>query len=706
MSLKIFQSEASECGLACLAMVANAHGHEVELTTLRRRFPMSMKGATLKQLLAIADALHFNTRALRCNVDDLAQIATPAILHWNLNHFVVFSKIIHRFGKAYYLILDPARGEVECTREEISECFTGVVVECIPAQTFERKREAVRLRIKQLWTRIFGLKRFIIHILGLSLLMQLFSLAGPFYFQAALDEALPTQDKSLLLTLAVGFLFIEIFHLVAGLLREWSILLAGTIMSRDVITNLLHHMLHLPLQWFTKRHIGDIVSRFSSSHPIVDLFTHGLVASAIDGVMAILTLILLFYYMPSLAVLALCALALYVSVRFLSLATVQRMNANVLTSEAQAQSIFMESVRGIQTIKLFGREADRQRIWLNRYVQFQNASLKLGRVSIGFGALSNVITAMENIIFVFLAVKLAMANEMTIGMIFAFQAYKSQFMSAALGLVEQYINFKILDVHMARIADIALEPREPEQVAHISETSVLQGKIELKNIKFSYSPYDPPVLRGIDLKIAAGETVAIVGQSGCGKSTLIKIILDLYMPSRWFGEVGEIFVDDLPLAKINRRAYRRQVGAVMQDDVLFAGSIAENIAFFDADIDMTRVQAAAHTASIHDEIIAMTMGYESLVGDMGSALSGGQKQRVLLARALYHQPRLLVLDEGTAHLDVETEAKVSAAIAALNITRIIVAHRPETIRTADRVLLLENGKIREIDPSPLVLAAE
>jgi ATP-binding cassette, subfamily B, bacterial CvaB/MchF/RaxB len=705
MTYKIFQSEAAECGLACLAMVANTHGHEVELITLRRRFPMSMKGATLKQLLAIADALHFNTRALKCEIEDLAEITTPMILHWNLNHFVVLSKITCRLGRLRYIILDPARGEVACTREELSEAFTGVVVECIPSHSFERKKEAVQLRVKQLWTRIFGLRRFIVHILLLSIIMQVLALAGPFYFQVAIDEALPALDKDLLLGLAIGFLFLEIFHLLAGFLRDSSILIAGTVMGRDVTTNLLHHMLHLPMAWFTKRHIGDVVSRFASSGPIIDLFTHGLVATFIDGIMAILTLILLFYYMPSLAMLALAALACFIIIRLATLATLKRVNSNVITAQAREQSIFMETVRGIQTLKLFGREADRQRLWLNRFAEYQNASLKLGRISIGYGTLSNATTAIENILFVFLAVKLAMANEMTIGMIFAFQAYKQHFMSAALGIVEQYINFKMLDVHMARLADIALEHREPEQLSYFEAETAFTGKIELRNVKFSYSPYDAPILKGIDLCIVPRETIAIVGASGCGKSTLLKIILGLYTPSRWFGEVGEVFVDDILVSQKERRSYRRQIGAVMQDDVLFAGSIAENIAFFDADIDMARVHDAARTASIHDEISAMTMGYESLVGDMGSALSGGQKQRVLLARALYHQPRLLVLDEGTAHLDIATEAKVSAAIAALNITRIIVAHRPETIRTADRVLLLENCKIREIEKAPALPVA-
>ncbi len=672
-------------------MVAQAHRLEIDLASLRRRFPVSLKGATLKQIVAIADQLGFNSRALRGEIADLAQVNLPAILHWDLNHFVVLKAIKKTLSGERYIILDPAVGERKLSAAELSRHFTGVILGLTPSERFQRKTETVKLRLVQLWSRMHGLKRALAQVLGLSILLQLFVLATPYYLQLAIDSALPSFDVSLLLMLACAFGGIALFQAATSALRQWILLSLGTSLGVQIVLNLFRHMLRLPQSWFEKRHVGDIISRFRSSQAVVDLLTHGLISAIIDGLMAITTLILLFVYAPTLATITLIAFLLFTTLKLATFPTMRIMNSDVIMAEAREQSIFMESVRGVQAVKLFAREGDQQRKWFNRYAEVVNAKLRMGRMTLGYDSAAQLIVALANIITIYLAVRYTMSGDMTIGMIFAFQAYRGQFTSAAQGFVDQFISYKMLSMHMGRIADIALNTPESMNDANSDTRTPLAGKIEFRGVSFKFAPHEPEILISASMQINAGETVAIIGPSGGGKTTLLKLLLGLLEPT-----AGEISVDDKPLHRINKRDYRRQVGAVMQDDVLFAGSIAENIAFFDADIDMARVQNAAHVASIHAEISAMTMGYESLVGDMGSALSGGQKQRVLLARALYHQPRLLVLDEGTAHLDVQTEAKVSAAIAALNITRIIVAHRPETIRTADRILLLEHGVLKEI----------
>ena len=690
------QSEAFECGHACLCMVANHHRYQIDLATLRRRFPVSLGGVTLKYLMGFADNLGFNARPLRVEVDALAEVKLPAILHWDLNHFVVLGAIKRTTRGIKYQIFDPARTELWLDSAELSRHFTGVVLELSPSERFQRKSEAVRLRITQLWSHISGWRSSLAQVLVLTALLQIFALASPFYLQTAIDSVLPSIDGGLLLMLALGFGGLALFGVVAGALRQWILLSIGTSLGSQVLINLLR----LPQSWFEKRHIGDVVSRFGSTDPIVSMLTHGVISAILDGLMALTTVVLLFLYSPPLAWLTLGTFLIYAAIGRGSLRVVQLMNSNLIAAHAREQSLFMESVRGIQAIKLFAREADRQRSWMNKYTEVLNASLKLGRLNIGFETAQGLVMAVDNILFVYLAVSFAMRGDMTVGMIFAFQAYKGQFMDAALNLVQQSIEYKMLDIHMGRIADIALNPVERMNDANILDSVSLEGRIELRDVSFRYAPHEREILKSASLIIEPGETVAIAGPSGGGKTTLLKLVLGLLTPTD-----GEVLVDGQSLERVNKHNYRRQLGVVMQEDSLFAGSIAENIAFFDPEISMDRVIAAAKAAHIHGDISAMTMGYENLVGDMGSALSGGQKQRVLLARALYQEPRLLVLDEGTAHLDDATEALVSSAIRQLNITRIIVAHRQETIRHADRIIRLENGRLFD-EMTTTAIAAE
>jgi ATP-binding cassette, subfamily B, bacterial CvaB/MchF/RaxB len=376
-------------------------------------------------------------------------------------------------------------------------------------------------------------------------------------------------------------------------------------------------------------------------------------------------------------------------------------NIDSITRAATENSAFIESVRGISAIKAFGQEGNRHRAWQQLKADAVNAQIKLGRLSAGFDAGGQFILAIERILFVYLAIHLAMGGAFTVGMIFAFQAYKQQFLDAATRLVEQAIQYRLLDVHLGRIADIALARPEGGAEARSESLEHLRGGIELRTVGFRYGAAEPEVLKAVNLEIAAGEMVAMVGPSGGGKTTLLKIMMGLFEPS-----YGQVLADGRPLASMSPESWRRRIGSVSQDDALFAGTLAENIAFFDPEIDMARVVEVARLANIHADIEAMPMRYDTLVGDMGSALSGGQKQRVLLARALYPDPAILFIDEGTAHLDPVAEAAVMDAIKALPITRIISAHRPLPIAAATRVLMVRDGAVTPLTAPAPAPAAE
>lgn len=366
---------------------------------------------------------------------------------------------------------------------------------------------------------------------------------------------------------------------------------------------------------------------------------------------------------------------------------------NAIHAKAKEESTFIETVRGIQSIKIFNREGERETQWLNRYSDVVSANVRLGRARVTFKTLNDLLFGFENIFVVYLAARLALDNALTVGMIFAFMAWKLQFVEKSVQLVENGIDLRLLDLHLERLSDIALSPLERGQERPLTYVRPIQGKIELKNVSFRYASTEPFVIENLNLTVEAGESVTIIGPSGSGKTTLVKIMLGLIEPSS-----GEVLIDGVPLSGIGVRAYREQIAAVMQEDELLSGSIADNICFFDSDFDQQRMFQSAQIAGIHDNLMAMPMTYNSLVGDMGSSLSSGQKQRVLLARALYRQPKILFVDEGTAHVDVEMESQIYESLGSLGLTLICIAHRPGVLAYADKVFSLDEGSFAAISP--------
>ena len=679
------QTEVAECGLACLAMVAGYHGLDIDLGSLRRRFEPSIRGASLKSLMATADRIGLQPRAVKVELEDLAGLAMPAILHWDMNHFVVIERVAG--GKA--LIHNPDGRSRHYAMAELSHHFTGVALELAPAMDFERADVRERLRLSQLWGRMRGLKRVLLQVVVLSLVLQAFTLASPYYMQVAIDQALPALDNNLLLVLAFGFGLFTLINTAAGLLRSFVLLTAGTALSFGVTANVARRLLRLPIRWFEKRHIGDVLSRFQSVAPIQQALTQGAVAVLLDGAFAVLGLLVMAFYSIALTGLALLAFALYALIRWISFSFQREAQEAAIVTGAKVQSTLIETLKGMTVIRLFNHETMRHALWQSRFTDSMNAGVRLGRIANWQAAGNGLVFGLETIVSVWLAIGFVIEGGFSVGMVFAYMAYKTMFLSRASSLVDQGVAFRMLGLHLERLSDIALADEDPSFAPGAAAAAApFQGGVALKGIVFRYSPTDPLVLRGVDLEVAPGAHVAITGPSGGGKSTLAKILLGLIEP-----DSGEVLVDGIALARFGHKAYHGQIAAVLQDDHLFAGSIADNIALFDDAPDMARILESASAAAIHDDIAAMPMGYETLVGDMGSTLSGGQKQRVLLARALYRRPLLLVMDEGTSHLDGALEARVNAAVGALGITRIIFAHRAETIASADRVYLLDKGRL-------------
>ena len=673
----IHQTEAAECGLACLAMVASYHGHALDLNTLRRRYPVSLKGATLRALIQVASHLHLACRALRFEIEHLGRLRLPAIAHWDMSHFVVLKEVAnHRI-----VIHDPASGEKRLSMAEASKHLTGVALELTPSDEFAVKDETRRMPFGMLWGRQHGGAHALTQILSLSMVLAILAIAAPFYLQLALDEVVARGDLDLLTVLALGFALLTAITVASTAVRSYVVLILQNTLHFQIGARLFHHLVRLPLAYFEKRHIGDILSRFTSIEPIRNQLAESLITGVIDGVMAVASLVMIFFYSVELALVVLTAFVFYAVLRLALFRMFRQRSQAVIESKAKENSTFIETARAMQSLKVFNRESEREGQWLNRYAEVVNANVRLGRATITFKTLNDGIFGLENIVTVYLAARLAVDGAVTVGMIFAFISYKRQFLEKTALLIEKTIDFRLLGLHLERLADIALHPLEPGHDRPLAYTRPIGGRIELRRVHFRYAETEPFVLENINLTIKEGEFVTIMGPSGSGKTTLMKIMLGLLEPTE-----GEVLIDGLPLSAIGARAYREHVGAVMQEDQLLSGSIADNICFFDPNFDHERMIECARRGGVHNEIMAMPMSYNSLIGDMGSSLSGGQKQRILLARALYRQPRILFLDEGTSQLDVENEKLINRSLRALCITRVSVAHRPEITTGVDRIL--------------------
>ena len=675
----IYQTEAMECGLASMAMVAKYHGHNIDLNGLRQRFPVSLKGATLTQLMHMANQMDLGPRALRLELEDLPKLQLPAILHWDLNHFVVLKKVS---GNKVH-IHDPAIGAKVMTLKKLSDHFTGVALELTPVSGFTKQTSKQSMRMSDLWRRLIGMKRGILQLLILSIVLQIIVLASPFYLQLVIDEAVVKFDLKFLFMLALAFGGLAIIRVVTQMMREWTILYFGYQMSFQMVANLFRHLIHLPTEFFEKRHIGDVLSRMRSTTPIQEALTQSVVAAIIDGIMAVITGIVIFLYSPLLGTIVLVSVALLVLVTFAFYPVLRRTQEEMIVKEAYEATHRIESIRGSTAIKLFSAQTNRMVIWRNLYAEYINAGIAHGKYGIIQRALQDGIAGLQMILIIYFGAKLILAEGgglFTVGMLFAFMSYRQSFTDAVISLFNKMIEFQLLGLHLERIADIA--QADPEDVGLgdiMPEMTALVGDIEVRNLSFRYSPSDPWVLENLNLHIGAGDFVALTGPSGGGKTTLLKLLLGLYEPTE-----GEILIDGQPLTPASRLSWRRNMGVVMQDDSLLSGTIAENISFFDPQINMERVEAAARLAQIHDAINDMPMKYLSMIGDMGSVLSGGQKQRVLLARALYKDPQILFLDEGTANLDKNTEKIIVDIIEDMPMTRVIVAHRQEFLRRVDK----------------------
>ncbi|WP_145555391.1 MULTISPECIES: peptidase domain-containing ABC transporter [Yersinia] len=676
---QILQTESSECGLASLAMVFHYFGLNIDLFNLRQQFGISVRGATLNTLIDISNSLKFKTRALSLDINELSALKTPCILHWDLNHFVVLVAV-HRNS---IVIHDPALGRRVISMHEFSQHFTGIALEIWPDSNFTAVTQQSRLQLSRLLASISGLKGALTKIFCLSLVIEAVSLLMPVGTQLVLDHVIQANDHHLLALICTGLLFFIVFRTAIAMLRSWTTIVMDSLIDVQWKAGMFDHLMRLPLAYFEKRKLGDIQSRFGSLDTIRSTFTTSIVNSIIDCIMSVGVLVMMLLYGGWLVWVVLGFTAIYIIMRLITYNHYRRASEALLVKDAKASSHFMETLYGIGTLKALGLLETRSKVWLNLNIETTNAGIRITRLDMLFGGVNAFIAACDQVIILWLGASLVIDNQMTLGMFVAFNAYRGQFSERASSLIGMVLQLRMLSLHNERVADIVLSEPEKEMPTRQLFSPNTPIAFSVCNLVYQYDSLSKPIINGLNLDIKSGESVAIVGPSGVGKTTLMKLMSGLLEPN-----TGRLFANGLDIHTIGINNYRQYIACILQDDKLFAGSIAENIASFDTSLDREFMISCAHHCNIHDDIMQMPMGYETLLGELGGSLSGGQKQRLLIARALYRRPGILFMDEATSHLDLVNESYINASIAALAITRVIIAHRPSTIASADRAITL------------------
>jgi ATP-binding cassette, subfamily B, bacterial len=682
----LLQMSEVECGLACLAMLLSYHGRETSISELRTQYGASRDGVSALNLVKAARACGMIARAVSLRHNDFKNVTLPAIIHWQFNHFLV----VERWTPDLVTVVDPASGRRQMTEEEFSGGFTGIVLMLEPGMDFHRRKVSSPLSLSMY--AIQALRQApgaLLQVILASIFLQAIGLIPPFMTEVIIDKIIPLHLNNAMLLLGVGMLVLIFSQGFMSLLREWLLIYVRARIDTHMMLSFFEHLLLLPYSFFQQRSTGDLLTRMGSNTIIRDTLSGQLISTFLDGSMVILYLCILMIAAPIFGILALAIGLLQVLVILCIYRPIASLAAQELTAQGKSQGYMAEALAGIATLKAAGAEYSAHDRWTNLFFDQLNISTRRSYLSTVASTILLILQVFAPMSLLWIGAIQVLNGSMTVGTMFALTSLATSFLTPLSSLVSSGQQIQLVKAHLDRLADIMTA--EPEQeIQGIQSPPQLGGYIRLEDVGFRYSTDSPRVLHSINLNIIAGQKVALVGRSGSGKSTLGKLLLGLYLPTE-----GQIYYDGLALPELQYQEVRRQFGVVLQESAVFSGSIMENILFNNPAMGKEYAVQAAQMAAIHEDIVKMPLGYETLVAEGGSALSGGQRQRLSLARAIAHHPAILLLDEATSNLDVVTEQIVAQNLEALPCTQIIIAHRLSTVRNADVILVMDQGTIVE-----------
>ena len=689
------QMSMVECGVASLAMVLSYYGRKTSVAEVGTKWSVGRDGLSGRGLVQAARSYGMRVRPVSLPKDsDFRFVKLPAIIHWEFNHFIV----VERWSPKWIDVVDPAQGRRRLTHEEFDAGFTGVVIILEPGAHFDRRSNAARVSISTyLFQYLQHAPASTIQVLATSILLQLFGLLLPLLTEVIVDHILPFKISSLMVLLGVGILMLVLMQTVATLLREWSLVYLQARTDMHMTLGFCEHLFTLPYSFFQQRSSGDLLARLSSNTLIRDILSNQLISTLLDGGTVTIYLVILVWQSLPFALLTLLIGLLQVILLLASYRAVRDLTSRELAAQGVSQGYLTEALAGIGTLKAAGAEYQALDRWSNLYFEQVNLSARHRYLSAGIGTALGALRSLAPLALLWLGTIQALNGSLSVGTMLALNALAINFLLPLNSLVSSGQQLQTVQAHLERIADVTAA--KPEQNREkVQQPPQLTGSIQVQNVSFQYATGTEKVLRDINLTVAAGQKVAIVGTTGSGKSTLGKLLLGLYTPTE-----GSILYDGIPLESLDYQQVRRQFGAVMQDSSIFSGTVLQNITFNDPAMENPQVIRAAQMAAIHEDLMAWPMGYETYVAEGGSALSGGQRQRLALARAIAPNPAILLLDEATSHLDVVTEQRVEQNLSNLSCTQIIIAHRLSTIRNADMILVMDHGSIVEQGPHSQLL---
>ncbi len=684
------QAEEMDCGAACLAMLCKHYSIPMTLGKLRELANVTTQGATLDSLARAGESLGFTTRGVQCTYESLLGFDLPFIVHWEGYHYIV----VYGISKRNVWVADPAIGFKKMSVEEFERGWSGTSLLFTPGQNMVQLAAS-----RSPWVRFVGYlkpyKKILAHLFLATFVIQMLGIVPPLIIQNILDGVIVHQNVNLLHLLIVGLIISNVFTQLMSTIRAFLANFMVRNMDFAMMSQFFKHTMSLPYSFFAKRKAGDILARFEENQTIRTFLTESTVTTLLNLLMVFIYFSIMFLYNVKMTVLLILLVIPIMVLTILVTPKIKNYAREVFTTTTEAKAFLMETLGGVETVKGMGSERPVRLKWEKKYVDALHVQYRAQTFNILVGLVSQVLNAAITITILWVGANLVLARELTIGQLIAFNALMGSVLAPLMGLVGLWSRLNDAGVAMERLGDVLdMEPEQkPEDLPSRVVLPDLQGEIRFDGVYFRYGGNETAyVLENISFDIKPGELVAIVGRSGSGKTTLAKLLVGFYTPTE-----GKLAVDGYDIGVIDKEYYRAQIGYVMQSNLLFSGTIAENVASGDDSPDRRRIEEVAKMADAHAFISKMPLGYEQIVGERGVGLSGGQIQRLCIARALYHDPRLLVFDEATSALDTQSESNILGNMHDIlqGRTAVIIAHRLSTIMRADKILVLYEGAIVE-----------